>query len=594
MRKTKLFSTLALLSALALAPMRLHAETLADHVPADALLYAQWSGSDAQGAAYENSNYKGFIDALNIPQLLADHMAQEQAKQTDPQKAADMQAVHELIPLVMKAESGFYVGPFDVSVPQEPHVKIAAFSSIGKANADKYAATLTDIIQRKEKENPDKKHPPVAVVSAGDFLLLTMGEGVDFDKYLSGTAVSTPLSGDEAYKSALSQVHATDTSAAIVYLNGEATLKTIDGAVSAGANPRMAQMWPMIEDAMGLSSIRSGALAGNFDGKDFHTEVFVGLRQRRVGLIAFLDNAPLTDDALKAIPKAATWASIARFDGARLMTDLRDAFTAAGPRPAKQFDFAMQQFFAFTGVDLEKDLFASLGDQYTVYGVPDANGKSFDNITMVSKLKDPAKADTALSSLESSISAMITQRDPNGTVSFNAQPLPAPFDKVTAHVITTPLMSPAWAVTDGNLYGTLNTTALQNALSADKTSSILDNPTFAATRTKLDAKQFSAFFYNDMVATAPETYDLINDGIKRMKEAQSTPSTYTLPPLEKLTPYLSPTAGFFWTDADGFHVTMTGPFPFSNALNPQSMILRKWMMQLADRRKPKPAAPATP
>src|SRR3954464_9223674 len=48
------------------------AQPLADRVPADALLYVGWAGSEHLAPAYAQSHLKGLMDASSLPQLFAE------------------------------------------------------------------------------------------------------------------------------------------------------------------------------------------------------------------------------------------------------------------------------------------------------------------------------------------------------------------------------------------------------------------------------------------------------------------------------------------------------------------------------------------
>ena len=86
------------------------------------------------------------------------------------------------------------------------------------------------------------------------------------------------------------------------------------------------------------------------------------------------------------------------------------------------------------------------------------------NMVMVTRLKNPQKMETSLSTLENTISAMIMQRDASGTVNFKTEALDAPNDKVTAHVIVLPEASPAWAIRGDVLYVGISKAAIQHAM----------------------------------------------------------------------------------------------------------------------------------
>ncbi|HWB95045.1 MAG TPA: hypothetical protein VG672_00030, partial [Bryobacteraceae bacterium] len=67
MRNVRVGMAAVVAAAVALGAGRwARAAGLADHVPADAMVYLEWPGTDALGPAYNNSNLKGIIDALDV------------------------------------------------------------------------------------------------------------------------------------------------------------------------------------------------------------------------------------------------------------------------------------------------------------------------------------------------------------------------------------------------------------------------------------------------------------------------------------------------------------------------------------------------
>src|ERR1035437_2270324 len=52
-------------------PRLAHAESLAGRVPADAVAYAEWAGSDNLGKSYDNSHLKKLLEVLNLPQFIS-------------------------------------------------------------------------------------------------------------------------------------------------------------------------------------------------------------------------------------------------------------------------------------------------------------------------------------------------------------------------------------------------------------------------------------------------------------------------------------------------------------------------------------------
>ncbi len=569
MRNVRAGLMAAVIGVLAAMPSMGRAESFANRVPADAVAYFQWAGTDALGSAYSQSHAHGLLATLDLQKalekLVATHAAKAHPDETDAQRQAREQMAEEWIATAWKTPTAVYVGPVDFSDPEKPGVKIAIFSKVGNGEAMKLAKEMNDLHEQLKKPTD----PPVAAIVVNDFLLVTIGADVDVEKRLGGAGAADGLAGVEAYTTAMSKVETAGTeSAASFYGNGEAALHLVDDAIASNAGAAggggmngPAQQWPKMEGMLGFDQIKQIAFAGNFDGADWSTRAFIGLTEKRSGLVNMLDNPPLPPEAYALIPAAATWAGVTRFDGVRFLDDMRNAMGEMGGSTQREFDYGMQQFFAWTGVNLKDDLLASLGDAFMFYGMPDAAGKSLNNLTMATKLRDADKAEKALSTLESVIGAMIGQRDPNSKIQFKTEPLAAPNDKTMAHMVPLGTFSPTWAVANGVLYFSLDKQGVESAIAAAGKTTIMDNATFAGMMKKTGRDAVSTFNYADMAALVPELYTLAGNALEeqRIKNPDKAPD-YTLPPLAAIVHDLTPALSETWADKDGWHLKAAGPF----------------------------------
>ena len=576
-------SVLALmLAAMASVPALARAENDADRVPADAVAYIHWAGEDAMGPAYASSHMKGLFDTLKLQQLVVEQMNKHVAEMGDPQKKEQARSVHEFLQTLVHYPVSVYVGAVDLSNPDKPKPTAAIFSKMGAAKAGDYAGKLNGAI-------PPEGKDMVTVSAAGEYLLINIGADADMARRLGATPPTDGLGSSESFNKTMAQFGAGAAEApAIVYINGESALHIVDDLISTKGGGG-ARAWPAIETAFGLTEIKDIVWVGKLDGPDWMGQFFVGMGQNRSGILDFIDNKPLPEDTLKLIPGNATWAGVTPFDAARFLDDIRTAAGQIDPRGQKNFDFALRQFFAFTGVDLRNDLIASGGNEFAVYAFPDAAGKSMGNMVMVTRLKDPKKMETSLSTLENTISAMIMQRDASGAVSFKTEALDAPDEKVTAHVIAFPEASPAWAIRDDVLYVGISKAAVQHAMdNAATAGSITENPTFAALKKELGADQISGFDYLDLPKVAPEEYPMLQHLLTELKVP------YTLPPLEAIAPNLSPYLKVAWTDAAGYHAKSIGPFPFSGVvLSPYQVNMQNLQANMREHRLSGQATPTT-
>ncbi len=358
--------------------VRAGAQTMPEKVPADALVYVGWEGSVALGKSYDASHLKGMIDALGLKEYIAAAL-QKQQQGRDAAKLEQEQLAQDLFTAVSKSPTVFYCGPFDFSV-QPPRPRIAVFSKVGAADATALAARLN----KAAKDSTDPKKQPTEASAEQEMLTVLVGDAADLKTRLAGAkehSLSTLKEFQDAMNSLSGAKH--EQAPACVFINAELALQSINEGVAASDNAQARMGWPKVVDALGLDAIRNMAWIGRFDGADWTNDSLVSFTAKRSGLAGFLDNKPLSADALKMIPKNATVASVIRFDGVRLLNDIRAAATRADERGAQIFDAGLNQLFFFTGVDFQKDLLPALSDEFVIYAAPDADGKSVRGLTLV-------------------------------------------------------------------------------------------------------------------------------------------------------------------------------------------------------------------
>jgi hypothetical protein len=552
-------------------------DSLADRAPADAIGFVSWAGSDALGKSYNNSHLKGLVETFKVPELIAQSIDKKASQETDPDKKAQQQAAKDMILTVTRSPTAVYVGPMDLSDSEAPKLKIAIYSQVGKEKAAAFATTVSGWIQKEKKAGP-----PVAALAAGDYLLLTIGDVPEMEKRLAGPAPADGLANLPAFQQTMTQIGAaTAPSALLMYMNGQQALKVIGDAITAKGGPEAAIV-PQVLEAFGANAVRDYGFAGNFDGANWTSHMFIGFAEKRTGLMsAMLDARHLPDDAVKMIPKNATWASVVRLDGPKLLDGIRDLVDKVTPGGAANFDQGLQQFFAFTGVDLRKDIVDTLGDAFVFYGAPDAKGNTFKAATIANKLKDPQKLETALTTLESVVAAMMGQRGVN-TVTFKTESLAPPNDKVSAHVISAGPVAPAWTVQDGVLYLSFSLDGIQRSIgNAGKNSPIFENEQFSALWKKVGNKEMAGFSFIDYPKVVAEAYPII---AKLLKDNPNNALPFELPPLEKINENLGPALSVQWSDKDGYHCKSTGPAPVLDLLRGESIMQYGLMLQVMTNR----------
>ena len=548
------FAALALLGLAAAAPAQ---APLAEVIPADALVYIGWQGTDALGPTYANSNMKGVVDALNVQAVLDAALKQaglEAAK--DPKKLANLTLATSLGSDLLRYPAAFYFGGVDLTT-QKPTPRLALLVKSGKEKAAALALDLTQAIA----QNRQPGSPPAVAKAAGDYLVITLGNPTSLAPLLTGTADATfqPLTAKKEFLAASAQTQKDP--AVVVFVNAAEVLKLADDAVALKANDRVKDMFPKVMDVLGLDGVKYAIMTGGFDGRDWAGQSFIALKERRNGLLQFLDNKPLSEDALKRIPKAATFAGAIRLDGDRFVTDLREAAGRIDDNAQARIDAAIQASTQLTGVDIQKDLLATLGDEWLYYGTTNPDPKAASSLTLVNKLRDPATAERALTDLELFIAGIVAQRG-NDNVNFATEKA----GELNVHIISWKTGgggSVAWAIHNGILYFSLSPQGVQAAVDhiTKKSPNLTENPAFIALRAKLGVPKASAFSFSDLSQSAPQYYaQIVALVAKAQQDHPDAKIKITLPAYEKLSPFMTATGSVTWTDADGWHSKSYGPF----------------------------------
>ena len=143
-------------------------------------------------------------------------------------------------------------------------------------------------------------------------------------------------------------------------------------------------------------------------------------------------------------------------------------------------------------------------------------------------------------------------------------------DGTELHYVAVPLVSPCWAIRDGNLYLALQpqfvASAAQQVVRGGP--SIAENPKFVAAKQQLGAAQFGGFSFVDLQKTAPDSYSMITAvsrmfvGLADMAGIEDTP-TMMVPPMYQLRPHLEPAASFSIANDKGYYLRSVEPFPGS-------------------------------
>ncbi len=364
---------------------------LADRIPGDALIYWGWPGSQSMGPAYSASHLKAVLDASAIPQMFEEFLPQVERKMEaqDHNAALLLHLVSTIGGPMWRHPSAFYFGGIDWSGPS-PIPRIAMLCDAGE-EADKLLDAVTQAIQHVPQE-------PVALIvkKYGSLVVLSVGPAETMDK-LFGNAPADALMQAAAFKNALQQVQ--PGGVGVTYVDVQGIVKLIDDAMPRTGEQQAMTMWPKIRDALGLTGFRQAIVTNGFDGQDWSGQAFIGTDGGKAGLLRLFNSPPLDDSTLAVVPKSADRVFVGHFDLAAMFREIRSGIEQFDPNAAGQFDDAIAQANAMLGLDIQKDLLDSLGDQWALYTDRTIGGPGLLGFAAVNRLKNPDRADAALTGL---------------------------------------------------------------------------------------------------------------------------------------------------------------------------------------------------
>ena len=554
----------AALALLLLAPLSASAQPLADKVPAEALVYIGWTGTDHMPVGYQDSHLKAMEEIANVPQLLREVLPRFMEKMQKQAGNADLGqflviegGAIEVLQTVAKHPGAFYFGGVDFSGPQ-PKPRLALLCQAGP-DAAAIQGRITQLLEQ--------AHAPAGLVQTalrGDLVLVTIGQPV-----LPGPdqPAAATLKNSKRFAAALAQLHPEPIKVAYVDVMG--VLALIDQAVARGEDEQARQVWPKVRDALGLPGIHQIALTSGFEGRDIGVSVFVDAPAPRGGILAMLESGPSGADAWALVPRTAATFGALRFDPAKILPLVRQVANQVDEQGPANLDAALAPLNAMVGGAIQKDLLAALGTQWVFYTDRNVTGTGIWGTACLSRLRDPAKAEQALGRLETALNGMSAQMVPH-EVTLRVKTTAAA--GATLHYLSVPLIAPTWAVKDGVLYLGLYPQTVAAAIdhAAAGGPSILENQAFVAMRERLGGKDpaFLSFIDEPQLIGENYQYALILSqtylGMIDLLGVDCPP--LLLPPIQKILPHMAPAGAAAWADAAGWHLRDIEPFPSSRLI----------------------------
>jgi prepilin-type processing-associated H-X9-DG protein len=543
--------------AILLAPVLAMAQPVADHIPADAMIYLGWRGSADPGPGYAGSNLQGFLADSGIPDLIDKFLPKVLSKvgQLQPEAGPIAKIVSTIARPSFQRPTAFFFSGVDLVGQPMPHLGIIWQAG---PDGDALAKQLDQLLANANVPIPTK------VVHTQDLVALMVG--YDNAEAALKDAATKSLAADDTFKKTFSHLRVTDPTFA-AYVDYERLWGLIDTVSKQAGVPELSDKWPKIRDDLGLAGMKHVAVASGFSGKDFGTEAFLEAPEPRHGLLALDSGKPLSDMLLSAIPSTATTAGAGHLDLGGLYDLIHKTVADVQPDAVGMIDDFLKDVEQGSGVQLRKDLLNSLGDEWAYFADPTIGGRGFASVTGVNHLKDPAKFEAAMSRIEEFGLEQLRKavgQDVPVSIRFET----AQINGMTIHYLAVPIVTPSWVVSDGNLYVALfpEVVAAAAGHAAAKGPSIKDNPAFADVQKRLGQQSPGGFQFMDLPKTAPDAYGawLFVSHLAQAGDLFGIKAPpMIMPELPKLISHLSPAGSVQWVDAEGFHLRHIEPFPGS-------------------------------
>lgn len=566
--------SLCLLFAFVLT-LPIHAQTLIDRVPSDAVLYAAWRGTNDLGPDYQGSNLEGMLQQVGLLQLIPEaiQLIQQLENQGEiAENEAQMIAMAATILTSTWAEGGaMYILPPAPQGPPIPRLCIL-WNQAKEQDALRQAINTAATILQQQL--------PAFAGDLDGVPFLSIGFNPDGMTFKS-------LSADPHFKATTQQIQAD--AALMVYADAKQWIKEIDQFVKTmqqqaeqhgGPMPDPVQFWPTVRDAVGLGGLESIALSAGLKDKNWHTQLFIGAPAPRRGALALLDNKPIAPINLQHIPKSATYLQAFSMQPSRVLDVTKDIAGKIDPHAIESINAILKEANDEVGFDLEKDLIDGLGPLWSAYIDPMIAGNGFASMVLVNELKDSNAVHQAMLKLSSKANELFAEED-DVKIRFMTRKIQG----VAVTYLGIPFVAPAWAIHNNRLYVALYPQALEMAIehSGKRRDSILANKAFQDAMARFadnPAKQANALnhlkhatgiSFANLPETATDGYGTTMALMQLLSGAgemmTGEPSAVRMPPVGKLLPYLEVSGSATRVTDQGLHIHSVEPFPGATLLS---------------------------
>ena len=558
------------LSALATA----HGQPLIERVPDDAVFYFGWAGTEAVADDYAQSTFKEVVDLIEpqkIEQAWRNALPMIRHAIDDPSFNDHYRHASGMLEASCAGAFAVYVtmprlGPGQDFDEQPPGLALL-WQPVDPEAREALLAGL--------KFYTDLSPAPSELVVDGPVVaLLVAGPTPPPSPAADPLAVAAAGSLAEAPAFAQAWSNLQQTGPLALYLDIPALTRFTRTATAQNIRDTQdLQTINAVLDAINFEGLGVGLFTSGYDGRNWRTEAFLAAAAPRTGIASVFEAPALDADALAIAPRTASWSAVTSFDLGKVMDVVRAAVTAAGPEASDPFEQALAQVSGMVGIDVEQQLLRGLGTTWALYLDPDTAGDGYTGLTLVNPLADPDGVERGLRAAQmfGNLGAMQALSETPVKIQVYTNNV----EGLDIHTLGTPLISPSWAVVEGNLVvGMYPHSVLAAKDRLAQSDSLLDNPDYAALREQIGTRRLTGISWVNLPETVDQAYpgmiagESLFTGLASMATGQPMPML--LPPLGRLRPHLEPAHSLGWIDDDGWHSTSHSPFPGATMLGPQA------------------------
>ena len=434
--KTRMTIVLGLVLAAVAAPAAAEAP-LAERMPKGSMMYYAWAGQTEAWAASPAGELMESSKVAEIAETIRDALVQSMPGEAHKQMARNAWAMGAtmlkhpcaaaLVDIEMREEG---------DAPPMPKVAVMADLGDDKAafarNLDKLVEAVNEMddelnfAERTHGEAGYRAMPvpgPEGVELAfgfdGTVFFACLG-GAEMPGQLLATKRPTSLLADETFTAAMKDVDGEDVQAAL-FLNvtkvkafARALERREMGPPPAAEGDAEAEapegMVARIVDAFGLHGATALAETTRLVEGNMYTRTRLLSPAPHKGLLKLVAERSVSPPDLAAIPAVADVVVVSAVAPQTFVDELRRGLKRVNPQMVEQFDGALGEFRERTGVSLERDLLASLGETWTLCSAP-SQGGFFTGTAIWTDVRNAEKLEDSLEKLEAVLRDMIAPPD---------------------------------------------------------------------------------------------------------------------------------------------------------------------------------------